>query len=256
MGRKRLLLVDDDASIRRFVALALEGLDVDLLPCGSVEEALQTLRARGTVDLLMTDLMMPGESGLVLLRHLADQPALRGQARLVVFSAGLGAPVQAQLASFDIWRQLAKPVSALALEACVQEALEAGPAAAAAVPPAAAHRAASAGHPPVDAITAHFGGDHDLYHAFREGCLDQFRADIARGEVDVALRDFDDLRHLAHSLKSVLTLIGEPDASHAARHLENAAARPDAGEAARWWEDLRHALASLVEENMTKARPN
>ena len=83
--------------------------------------------AAGSTDapvvLLLTDLMMPGETGLDLLQHLADHPAQRGTARVAVFSAGLTAAMQARLDSFDVWRQLSKPISLTALEDCVREAV-------------------------------------------------------------------------------------------------------------------------------------
>lgn len=63
MNRPRVLLVEDDPSLRRFVALALDELDIQLLRCASVAEAVEVL-SQGPVRLVLTDLMMPGESGL------------------------------------------------------------------------------------------------------------------------------------------------------------------------------------------------
>lgn len=251
MSRPRVLLVEDDESIRRFVAMALEDLDIELLSCASVAQALATLQAQGPVELVMTDLMMPGESGLSLLQRLADEPGLRAGARLVVFSAGLHGPVQAQLAGYDVWRQLPKPVSAGELLACVQGAVATAvsrrappvaPAAEVAMPAAAGALDASA----AAAVAAHFGGDRALFVAFRAGCLAQFEADVARGEASHARGDLADLRHLAHSLKSVLTLLGEADPSEVASRLEAAAARADAGDAAALWPVLRDGLAAFL----------
>ena len=70
---------------------------MSLVACASVAEALAALR-EAPVQLLLTDLMMPGENGLDLLQHLVDEPALRGGALQVVFSAGLGAAAQERLA--------------------------------------------------------------------------------------------------------------------------------------------------------------
>lgn len=259
MSRPRVLLVDDDASIRRFVAMALEDLDLDLLCAASVPEAVATLRTHGPVALVVTDLMMPGEGGLALLQRFADEPALRAGARLVVFSAGLNAAVQHDLAPHDVWQQLMKPVSARALIACVEAAVAAGPASTATprgAPPGVAPDAPVGGPdtPGALAIRRHFGGDRALYFAFRAGCLTQFVADVARGDASLQGADLADLRHLGHSLKSVLTLLGEPALSEVARQLEAAAAAAQADAAASAWAVLRPGLSRLAGDR-TEERP-
>lgn len=252
MKPPRVLLVDDDASIRRFVAMTLEGLHIDLLLCEGVTEALAVLREHGPVDLLLTDLMMPRTNGLELLKRLEEEPALRGSARIVVFSAGLRGPAQSALDGFDVWRQLSKPVSAMVLEACVRDGVAASTSALAPHP----------GPPPpgseppdpnrldddaLAAITANFRGDRELYVAFRDGCLAQFESDIERGNASLAKRDLSDLRHLAHSLKSVLTLLGHVPLADVARQLEDCTAQQqDAGQADTLWHRLRAGLAGQI----------
>jgi CheY-like chemotaxis protein len=98
VSRPRVVCVDDDASIRRFVELALEDLPVELLTCADATTARELLR-QGPVALLITDLMMPGESGFELLASLMADPALRGGALLAVFSAGLNATTRARASS-------------------------------------------------------------------------------------------------------------------------------------------------------------
>ncbi|HEY0819541.1 MAG TPA: response regulator [Rhizobacter sp.] len=244
MSRPRVLLVDDDASIRRFVALALEDVEVELEACASVAQALEALRARGPVALVITDLMMPGENGLVLLRRLADEPALRGAARIAVFSAGLRGPLQAELAAHDVWRQLSKPVSVVELEACVRDAVGTPPT----TPPrdAGADQAIALDDAARHAITIHFAGDRELYLAFRASAVAQFEADISRGDDDIARGDLSDLRHLAHSLKSVLSLLGHDDFAGAARRLEDCAERLQTSQVTPLWARLREGLAALV----------
>ena len=67
-GRPRVLVVDDEASIRDLLAktLALAEYDVDLAPDGRT--ALERLRII-PYDLLMTDLKMPGVDGLAVIRE-------------------------------------------------------------------------------------------------------------------------------------------------------------------------------------------
>ena len=67
-GRPRVLVVDDEASIRDLLAktLALAEYDVDLAPDGRT--ALERLRLV-PYDLLITDLKMPGIDGLAVIRE-------------------------------------------------------------------------------------------------------------------------------------------------------------------------------------------
>lgn len=242
MTRPRVVLVDDDVSIRRLVALALEDLELELVSCASGDEALQALRA-APARLVLTDLMMPGISGFDLLQRLADDPALRAGAKLAVFSAGLGAEVQKRLAGLPVWRQIVKPVSVVALLEAVEEALaDATPAG-----PAAAPAAAPSGGGEAAAIAEFFGGDAALFQAFRDGCRLQFRTDLAQAEAAVAAGDATTLRHLAHSLKSVLLTLGEPAASEAARAVEQAMARADWAAAAGPWARLREHLQQCTQ---------
>ena len=122
MAPARMLLVEDDPMLRRFVCMALEELPLQVLECDSVAAAVQILAAQ-PVQLILTDLMLPGASGIDLLLQLQATPALRGSAKVVVFSAGLTPQARQQLAPLQVWRMLEKPASITVLEQCVQEAL-------------------------------------------------------------------------------------------------------------------------------------
>lgn len=67
-GRSRILVVDDESSIRELLqkTLALAEYDVDVAPDGRA--ALERLRL-GNYDLLIADLKMPGMDGLMLIRE-------------------------------------------------------------------------------------------------------------------------------------------------------------------------------------------
>jgi CheY-like chemotaxis protein len=244
--------VDDDASIRRFVEMALEGLGIDLLLCAGVTEALTELHEHGPVELLMTDLMMPRENGLALLKRLSDEPALRGRARIVVFSAGLRGPMQSELEGHDVWRQLSKPVSAMELEACVRDGVAAASASVRPLLDGPILQGPERGDPEglddnaLVAITTNFRGDRDLYLAFRDGCVAQFASDMSRGDASLANLDLSDLRHLAHSLKSVLALLGHGASARIARQLEDCTARHEATQTSILWHQLRSNLVELI----------
>ncbi|MGH2931030.1 MAG: response regulator, partial [Solirubrobacteraceae bacterium] len=75
-GALRVWLVDDDASIRWVLERALRNGGMTPRAFESAEPALEALR-RDAPDVLITDIRMPGESGLSLLRRIRDtRPAL------------------------------------------------------------------------------------------------------------------------------------------------------------------------------------
>jgi DNA-binding response OmpR family regulator len=230
----RVLLVEDDSSIARFVGMALEELPVELVVCTSVAKALDALRAQ-PVRLVITDLMLPGESGLSLLQALQDQPALRREALLVVFSAGVTTDVRQQLNALQVWRILSKPASVAALEACVRDALQ-----------LTAEAERLTGGTEVDltaeerlAITTHFAGDTALFRAYRDSCFTQFSADCLAGDQAMAVQDAPALRRLAHSLATVLLTLGYQEASVVARALEATAQTSDLQGMAEDWQRLK-----------------
>lgn len=240
MSNRRVILVEDDASLRRFVALALEDLDLDLVACVDVPSAMAALQA-GPARLLITDLMLPGESGQSLLERLHREPGLKGAARVAVFSAGLTVAVRQRLEGLGVWRLLSKPVSVADLAACVTDALsDEGPAA---PMPAVGVTAVDA----TSAIDRHFGGNADLYRAFRASCLAQFAEDLRQGDAACRSEDTDQLRRIAHSLKSVLLTLGHHAASQAARELEDHAAAADGSAARPAWIRLRDQIALLTD---------
>lgn len=69
-----VLIVDDDPVARRQITLLLSSLGVvEVLTADSGEAALMELdRANGSINLLISDLKMPGMDGIEFLRHLAD----------------------------------------------------------------------------------------------------------------------------------------------------------------------------------------
>lgn len=239
----RVLLVEDDASLQRFVAMALEDQDVLLVGCTSVDEALLTLGRHG-FDLIITDLMLPVRHGQELLAELRAQPELRRDAMLAVFSAGLNAQVRRQLEGLGVGRFLVKPCSLAELRACVDEARKApgmseatdrhaaqpstqtppqAPAQTSKQPSEQPSKQPSKEEQQADAIATFFGDNTALYEAFLARCKAQFPKDLAQGREAVQRGDAQSLRHLAHSLKSVLTTLGYPEAAATARALEDLA---------------------------------
>ncbi|MBN8503209.1 MAG: response regulator [Burkholderiales bacterium] len=231
--KPRVLLVEDDAPIRSLVALALEDEPIELLACESVTEALGVL-AVGPVQLLITDLMMPGQSGFDLLAVLQDRPQLRGCARLAVFSAGVGQEGQVRLQALGVERVFTKPMSLADFVAGVKDML-ASPQGGQTV-----RQGLSEADP--------FAGDEALRGAFTESCLLQWPQDLREGDRACAASDTGHLRRVAHNLKGSLRLLRAHAEAEMALQLERACAEatwPPDGQAR--WEGLSAALKVLAE---------
>lgn len=219
----RVLLLEDDASIRRFVGMALAELPIELVEARSIAEAWEQL-GRQDVDLFISDLMLPDGNAMDMFHALREQPRA-GAMRVVIFSAGVSAATREVAAELGVFRVLDKPVPYLDLVACVEQAL-------------------GAVHPPPEqvevlahslpatqrqrAIDDHFGGQAALFDEFLGSCLAQLPADIEAGDQACATHDAGALRRVAHNLKSVLQLIGSADGHAMARRLEHAAAEGQA----------------------------
>ncbi|MFN3305272.1 MAG: response regulator [Roseateles sp.] len=234
----RLLLIEDDAAIARFVELALEELPdhdaaappVALHLVRSVAAAREALVAGGWA-LVISDLMLPDGSAELLLAEGHARAA--GAPPWVVFSAGVHDGRRPLLAAQGVACMLRKPVGLEELLDTIASLLR-GAAAPAATAPA---RAAG------DPVQTHFGGDRAMYESFRAGCIQRFGTDVAQGDAAVAAGDAAALRPVVHGLKAVLELIGEPALACQARALETAAEQGEL--AAPAWAVLARALVDL-----------
>jgi two-component system cell cycle sensor histidine kinase/response regulator CckA len=72
------LIVDDEEAVRRFVERVLQGAGYQTATAANGQEALEVVKRLASVDLLVTDLMMPQMSGDELARQLRrDDPKLK-----------------------------------------------------------------------------------------------------------------------------------------------------------------------------------
>jgi len=66
--RGTVLLVDDDVDVRKIAAVILAEMGFQVVQASSAEDAMEVIRGSTKVDLLMTDLAMPGIGGMELAR--------------------------------------------------------------------------------------------------------------------------------------------------------------------------------------------
>jgi two-component system chemotaxis response regulator CheY len=74
---KTILTVDDSASMRQMIKLTLSGAGYNVIEAGDGNQGLSTARGN-TVDMVLTDLNMPGMDGLQLVRELRKLSTFTG----------------------------------------------------------------------------------------------------------------------------------------------------------------------------------
>jgi CheY-like chemotaxis protein len=128
-GRETILLVEDEPAMLTMSARALGHLGYRVLTASSPAEALDLAARAGVIDLLLTDVIMPGQDGRTLADSLREQrPGLR-----VLFMSGYTADVLAPRGILTAAVQfLQKPFSMPDLAVAIRRALDSD---AAPVPP-------------------------------------------------------------------------------------------------------------------------
>jgi PAS domain S-box-containing protein len=106
----RVLLVDDDAIVREVLTLSLEDAGYSVLPADSGAAALTLLASRDPVDIIVSDLTMPGMDGLTLIRTAQERQA-NLPAVLLTGYAGDGAALAVGGAIHGTFSLLRKPVT-------------------------------------------------------------------------------------------------------------------------------------------------
>lgn len=105
---KRILVVDDDPNVRRVVSLALSHDSPYIVHAVSSAEAALLQIARQPVDLLFTDIRMPGMSGLELVQRVRE---LDPKTAVIVFTVGPEDLTPERAAELKIDCLLEKPAS-------------------------------------------------------------------------------------------------------------------------------------------------
>lgn len=121
MAPRHILLVDDEPRVAFFLSKTLEraNREYKISVAHSGEEALEMLN-RSQVALLITDLRLPGISGLELMRRVrASSP----QTRTILITAYGNDEVEAEARRLEAYRYITKPFNLEQFTQAVQEAL-------------------------------------------------------------------------------------------------------------------------------------
>jgi CheY-like chemotaxis protein len=120
MTKGRILVVDDDPSLRRVLQVQLEQEGYEVAVTASAQQTLSVLQLRH-FDLVITDLKMPGMSGLELLK----QARLQYPQTIIIMLTAFGTVDTAvEAMKVGAYDYLTKPVHADELSVVVRHALE------------------------------------------------------------------------------------------------------------------------------------
>jgi two-component system cell cycle sensor histidine kinase/response regulator CckA len=118
MGRETILVVEDLETLRDLAKRLLERDGFTVLVAASAEEALTLFSQHSSIDLILTDVMLPGTSGPELIHQLAARsPTLK-----VIYMSGYTEDV---LGSHGVTSAafLHKPFTAISLRQTIASAL-------------------------------------------------------------------------------------------------------------------------------------
>jgi signal transduction histidine kinase/CheY-like chemotaxis protein len=118
----RLLVVEDNAAVRRFVVEALQAAGYDVVDAASAESGIDLLeKDTGPIDLLLTDVVLPKMDGYELASRAT---AARPELRVVYMSGYVDSPKLRDLALKEGIDLIEKPFTSAAIVARVGRALE------------------------------------------------------------------------------------------------------------------------------------
>jgi len=121
MNRKRILIVEDDASMRQVLVAQMKTSDYDALPAPDALTALAQAQ-KNLPDLILLDLGLPGGGGLNLMQRLQSIPKL-SVIPIIVISAREGIPIEREVLDKGAAAFFKKPVDFSQLLVKIRELL-------------------------------------------------------------------------------------------------------------------------------------
>lgn len=117
---EKILVVDDDMLVRRFLTEALQRKKMDIVSVENGRQALKEL-SENTFDLVITDLRLPDLSGIDILRHIKETAPNTMVVLITAFGTIENTIEAMRLGAFNY---LQKPFTADAIEAVIEKAQE------------------------------------------------------------------------------------------------------------------------------------
>lgn len=114
------LIVDDETDIRELLTMTLERMDIDTYSASNIEEA-KTLLKQRTFALCLTDMQMPGGTGLDLVNHINEFYTGLPVAVITAHASAENAVSALKAGAFDY---LSKPISLKQLRPVIEFALK------------------------------------------------------------------------------------------------------------------------------------
>lgn len=114
------LIVDDETDIRELLTMTLERMDIETYSACNIEEA-KSLLKQHTYALCLTDMQMPGGTGLDLVNYIAEHHAGLPVAVITAHASAENAVSALKAGAFDY---LTKPISLKQLRSLVEFALK------------------------------------------------------------------------------------------------------------------------------------
>ena len=118
--KTRILVVDDELSMREFISILLEREGYEVLTAADASTALERLSA-SPIDLVISDVQMPGLNGLELLARIRTSSPDTAVLLVTAYSTAEQAVEAMKLGAYDY---LAKPFKVEELKILVRNALE------------------------------------------------------------------------------------------------------------------------------------
>jgi two-component system response regulator (stage 0 sporulation protein F) len=114
---RRVLVVDDDPSLRNLLAQTLQGAGYQTFMAEDGRDARMQVEER-SIDLVITDLAMPGEEGMELIRTLKKK---QPDVKIVAMSGAFGTEVLRAAGALGAHLSLAKPLSKETILRCIDQ---------------------------------------------------------------------------------------------------------------------------------------
>lgn len=118
--KNRILIVDDELSMREFLSILVEGEGYEAVVAAHAEEALSQLED-GVFDLVISDVQMPGLNGIELLARIKSMSPDTAVLMMTAFSAAEQAVDAMKLGAYDY---ISKPFKVEEIKVLIRNALE------------------------------------------------------------------------------------------------------------------------------------